>query len=99
MPPRVCVAVISYNSEATLAQCLDALSRQTFTDFHLLLVDNASDTRPRAYLPPLPYAHTFMDMEENLGFAAGMNVAIDAAASPLIAAHISAPATLPPIRV
>jgi GT2 family glycosyltransferase len=86
MPARVCVAVISYNSEATLAHCLDALSRQTFTDFHLMLIDNASDRRPRTYLPPLPYAHTFMDMTENLGFAGGMNAAIAAASSPLLVA-------------
>ncbi|MHB1207972.1 MAG: glycosyltransferase family 2 protein, partial [Rhodospirillaceae bacterium] len=33
-----------------------------------------------------PYAHTFMDMTENLGFAGGMNAAIAAAASPLLAA-------------
>ena len=86
MPARVCVAVISYNSEATLAQCLAALSRQTFTDFHLLLIDNASDTRPSSYLPPLPYAHTFIDMTENLGFAGGMNAAIAGTTSPLLAA-------------
>ncbi len=86
MPARVCVVVISYNSEATLALCLEALGRQTFTDFHLLLIDNASDTRPRTYLPVMPYAHTFADMDDNLGFAGGMAEAIDRTDSPLVAA-------------
>ena len=86
MPARVCVVVISYNSEATLAPCLEALGRQTFTDFHLLLIDNASDQRPRSYLPALPYPHTFADMEQNLGFAGGMAVAIDKTDSALVAA-------------
>ena len=86
MLTRVCVVVISYNSEATLALCLEALGRQTFTDFHLLLIDNASDKRPRSYLPALPYPHTFADMEDNLGFAGGMAEAIDQTDSPLVAA-------------
>lgn len=86
MPARVSVVVISYNSEATLGACLEALGRQTFTDFELLLVDNASARRPRSYLQPLPYAHTFLDLDENLGFAGGMALAVDKAASPLIAA-------------
>lgn len=86
MPARVCVVVISYNSEATLGACLAALGRQTFTDFHLLLLDNASGRRPRTYLDPLPYAHTFLDLDDNLGFAGGMALAVEKAESPLIAA-------------
>lgn len=86
MPAKVSVVVISYNSEATLGACLAALGRQTFTDFHLLLIDNASAQRPSAYLEPLPYAHTFLDLEENLGFAGGMALAVDKTDSPLIAA-------------
>lgn len=86
MPARVSVVVISYNSEDTLNACLQALARQSYTDFHLLLVDNASARRPRAYLDPLPYPHTFLDLDENLGFAGGMALAVDRADSPLIAA-------------
>ncbi len=86
MPAKVSVVVISYNSEATLGACLAALGRQTFTDFHLLLIDNASARRPGTYLDPLPYAHTFLDLDENLGFAGGMALAVEKAESPLIAA-------------
>jgi len=86
MPARVSVVVISYNSEATLGACLAALGRQTFTDFHLLVIDNASARRPSTYLGALPYAHTFLDLDENLGFAGGMALAVDKAGSPLIAA-------------
>lgn len=86
MPARVSVVVISYNSEATLGACLAALGRQTFTDFHLLLVDNASDRRPRAYLGALPYAHTLLDLDKNLGFAGGMALAVEQTDSPLIVA-------------
>ena len=79
MPARVCVVVISYNSEATLGACLAALGRQTFTDFHLLLIDNASAQRPKAYLDALPYPHTFLELDENLGFAGGMALAVEKA--------------------
>ncbi len=86
MPAKVCVVVISYNSEDTLGACLAALGRQTFTDFHLLLIDNASVRRPSAFLEPLPYAHSFLELDENLGFAGGMALAVERTDSPLIAA-------------
>jgi N-acetylglucosaminyl-diphospho-decaprenol L-rhamnosyltransferase len=40
--PLVSVIIISYESGPTLARCLEALRAQTFTDFEILLVDNAS---------------------------------------------------------
>jgi len=84
--PRVCVVVIGYNSESTLARCLACLGEQTFRDFSLLLIDNASDKKPSSYLPPLAYAHKILELDENLGFAGGMKRAIEISASPLIAA-------------
>lgn len=48
-PPKVSVCVPTYNRAAYLAQCLESILRQTFTDFELIVVDNAStDETPAA---------------------------------------------------
>ena len=74
-PPLVSVIVVSYQSGPTLARCLEALRAQTFTDFEVLLVDNAStDGAPQAAAAADPTLR-FLRPGANLGFAAGNNLA------------------------
>lgn len=40
--PRVCIGVPVYNSESLLEQCLENLAAQTFADFKVIILDNAS---------------------------------------------------------
>jgi GT2 family glycosyltransferase len=40
-PPRVSVIIPAYNSEGTIAETLEALGRQTFTDFETVVVDSS----------------------------------------------------------
>lgn len=40
--PKVSVCVPTFNRAAYLAQCLESILQQTFTDFELIVVDNAS---------------------------------------------------------
>jgi GT2 family glycosyltransferase len=84
--PRVCVAIISYNSSATLPRCLDSLAAQTYRDFCIILIDNASKEKPGKFLADLSIPATYMEMEENLGFAEGMNVALTASECEYLAA-------------
>lgn len=86
MTPRVTIAIVSYNSEATLARCLDALARQTDRDFRVLLIDNASRERPAALLKDLSFPVDYREMNDNLGFAGAMNVALGACQTPFLAA-------------
>jgi N-acetylglucosaminyl-diphospho-decaprenol L-rhamnosyltransferase len=73
--PLVSVIIISYESGPTLARCLEALRAQTFTDFEILLVDNAStDGAPQIAAAADP-AIRFLQPGTNLGFAAGNNLA------------------------
>lgn len=73
--PLVSVIVVSYQSGPTLARCLEALRAQTFADFEILLVDNAStDGAPQAAAAADP-AIRFLQPGANLGFAAGNNLA------------------------
>lgn len=83
---RVSIIIISYNSSATLPQCLDCLKGQTYRDFGLVLIDNQSAERPGRFLKDLPFPVTYREMDDNLGFAQGMNEGIAATSSPLIVA-------------
>lgn len=86
MPARVTIAIVSYNSGATLARCLDALAQQTVQGFHVILIDNASRERPAPLLRGVPFPVDYREMKENLGFAGAMNVALAVCGTPLLAA-------------
>jgi GT2 family glycosyltransferase len=74
-PPLISVIIVSYQSGPTLARCLENLRAQTFADFEILLVDNAStDGAPQAAAAADP-AIRFLEPGVNLGFAAGNNLA------------------------
>src|ERR1044071_8249878 len=77
--PRVLVSVLTYNSPGSTAETLRSLRRQTYTDFRLLLIDNASDDDSAERL-----AREFPELEirrlpENRGYTGGNNVALDLA--------------------
>lgn len=77
--PTVSVIIVSYESGPTLERCLAGLAAQTFTDFEILLVDNAStDGAPQAAVAADP-AIRFLQPGANLGFAAGNNLAVKSA--------------------
>ena len=82
--PRVRVLVVNYRSGPWLQRCLASLQSQTMQDFEAVVVDNASGDDsfrlpqgdPRFFPMPQP---------ENLGFAAGNNLAALGAQSPWLA--------------
>ncbi|MFT4934472.1 MAG: N-acetylglucosaminyl-diphospho-decaprenol L-rhamnosyltransferase [Pseudoalteromonas distincta] len=78
-PPALSVVIVAYNSGATLGRCVAALAAQTYADFELLIVDNASPQReagPAAQA--LPGARV-IEAGDNLGFAGGVNLGARAA--------------------
>ncbi|KQZ29849.1 glycosyltransferase family 2 protein [Caulobacter sp. Root1472] len=73
--PTITVAIVAYQSGPTLDRCLAGLAAQTFTDFEILLVDNAStDGAPQRAAAANP-AIRLISPGDNLGFAAGNNLA------------------------
>jgi GT2 family glycosyltransferase len=75
----ISVVIVTYQSEGTLARCLEALKAQTETDFEILLADNASpDGAAQAAASADPNLH-LLPMGANLGFAAANNRAAEAA--------------------
>lgn len=71
--PTVSVVVVTYQSSRTLARCLDSLKAQTFRDFEIVLVDNAStDGAAQAAAAADPSLRLIAN-GDNRGFSGGVN--------------------------
>jgi GT2 family glycosyltransferase len=83
-PPRVSVIIPAYNSEATIAATLDALERQTFTDFETIVVDSSpGEATARLMADRFPDV-TFHHSSERLLPHAARNRGIDLAQGELL---------------
>jgi GT2 family glycosyltransferase len=85
--PAVSIVIVCYNSAAYLPRCLKALAAQSFTDFEIIVIDNAS---PEGELGPLH--ETWRDLPircerlaSNVGFAAANNLGARMAKAPWLA--------------
>ncbi len=82
--PTVSVIIVNYNAGDRLQRCLEHLAQQTFQDFDVIVIDNASDDASidlakTVSLPAPIHGVTFIDAGANLGFAAGNNRAAEGA--------------------
>jgi len=85
--PAVSIVIVCYNSAAYLPRCLEALAAQTFKDFEIIVIDNAS---PEGELGPLQdtWPHLSIRCERldtNVGFAAANNLGARMAKAPWLA--------------
>lgn len=74
--PAVTVIIVNYNSGAYLPQCISALMKQSFRNFEVQLVDNAStdnSLQQAIAMAGEDARFSFLKMDENLGFAAANN--------------------------
>ena len=83
--PFVSAVVVNYNAEpAVLARCLASLRGQTYSRLEVLVVDNGSPPgRVDAVLAAFPDAR-LLRLEENFGFAGGVNRGVAAAHGELV---------------
>lgn len=72
----VAVIIVNYNSGRLLARCLEALSRQTFAEFRVVVVDNASNDASAEGVESRYSNVALVRAERNLGFAAGNNLGL-----------------------
>lgn len=71
--PAIRVVVVNYKSETYLARCLAALVVQTFQDFEVVVVDNASSGAEITRLLPADPRFRAIQLATNVGFAAANN--------------------------
>ena len=75
--PKVGIIISNYNGWQDTLVCLESLQRQTFTDFEIILIDDASPNDSVAQLQDkLPPNTVFLPQQRNVGFAAANNIGI-----------------------
>ena len=78
--PLVSVIIPNWNGKRFLAECMDSIKEQTFSDFEIILVDNGSTDGSAEFVEDR-YGESvrIIRNKENLGFAGGNNVGIRSA--------------------
>jgi GT2 family glycosyltransferase len=82
--PLVTVVIPTLCGRRWLPDCIAALRQQTFRDFEIIVVDNASEDGTAEWLTHQPDLRVIRNAQ-NVGFAAACNQGIQASRSPLIA--------------
>lgn len=73
--PRVSVIIVNYNGGEWLTKSVQSLQTQTVTGFECFIVDNGSTDGSLETLPKLDDRFEIIETGENMGFAAGNNLA------------------------
>ena len=73
--PNVGIVISNYNGWQDTVQCLESLQKQTYRDFEIIMLDDASTTDSVQQLQKHLTENTvFLPQEANVGFAAANNV-------------------------
>lgn len=84
-PPRVAVIIPTYNGARFLVPCLEALRRQTYRDFRVLVVDDGSTDETGAALQRDFPDVGLIRLPRNVGLARAQNAGIAATETELVA--------------
>ena len=82
--PRISVVVCSYNGEATIGRCLQALADLDYPDYEVIVVDDGSTDRTAAIAAEFDVR---LIRTENRGLSAARNTGIEAATGEIVAYH------------
>ncbi|MFA5133700.1 MAG: glycosyltransferase family 2 protein [Patescibacteria group bacterium] len=75
---HVCVNIVTWNSENYIADLLDSLKKQTFSDFDIVIIDNASSDKTLEIASKYENV-IFIKNSSNLGFSRAHNKGIEMA--------------------
>lgn len=78
MTAEVLVVIVNYNGGDMLLRSVEAVRRQTFTEYRQVVVDNASSDGSISGLKPAHPDIEVLEAGANLGFAAANNLAVKA---------------------
>ena len=77
--PKVSIVIPSWNGKSLLAECLDSLAGQAFTDSETIVVDDGSTDATAAMVAERFPGVGLVQFPENRGFCAAVNAGIQAA--------------------
>ena len=73
----ISIIIINWNGRELLPDCLEALRRQVYRDFSVILVDNGSRDGSAAFVSEHFPEVRIVELPENRGFSAANNVALE----------------------
>ena len=82
---KVCIIIPNYNGRDHLRLCCESILRQSFKDFNVTIVDNASSDDSLEFLSVNYPKFRVIRNSKNVGFAAAVNAGIKATSSEFIA--------------
>ncbi len=82
MDPKASIVIVNWNGKHYLDACLSSASNQTYKNFEIIMVDNASTDGSVEYVQEKYPSVKIIETKDNLGFAKGCNVGIRASNMP-----------------
>ena len=76
MHPKVSIIILSWNRKDVLRACVNSVLEIDYTNYKIIVVDNASTDRSAHELPLSFPSVKFIRNKENLGYAGGNNAGI-----------------------
>lgn len=70
------IVILSYNGMAHLPECIGSIERQNYSDYEILIVDNASTDESVEWIRSSCPMHRLIQSKSNRGFCAGMNLGL-----------------------
>jgi GT2 family glycosyltransferase len=74
--PKISVIIPNYNGSRFLKACLSSLKEQTYTDFEIILVDDASNDDSLPFVQTCYPDTRIIALKKNVGFASAVNEGI-----------------------
>lgn len=85
MPVKVSIIILTYNNAEDIKGCLTSIFNQTYRDYEVIVVDNASaDATTRIIKDEFPKVK-LIETKRNLGYATGNNIGVRSAHGQYIA--------------
>lgn len=81
---KVTIIIPNYNGKHFMEPCLASLNEQTFRDFKILVVDNASSDGSVAYMKTEYPDIEVIALDQNYGFSKAVNVGIEHSTTPYV---------------
>lgn len=81
---KLTIIIPNYNGKHFMKPCLDSLMRQTYPDFQILVVDNASTDGSLEFMRENYPEIEVLSLDQNYGFSSAVNAGIRHASTPYV---------------